>query len=302
MPSNKPNIFIARGTPENIAKSIVLGIELYLVESILGYIPTYLVDSSNRVHLWGIPETRSLKAWLKAKKNDLLLIYERGPKKTSENIIITQIKWKYPLDPDNQIEKKKAEELSKNIWKAIKISKKKKLITHFPYLLFTAPVIVTRPLKEVTKILGITEKNFRIGFRQSLQSVAKNKIKPNAVDSLLNLLAKVPETPVFLRILEEEYVALCRKYSGEDYGYPILIGNKEIWGREGLYEKVNERLVKLGYRELSWTEFKKYLSALDDPAYYGKVWINKIIAKTGDSEPHSITFSQPVFLKQALEI
>ncbi len=302
MSSNKPNIFIARGTPENIAKSIVLGVESRIVKSIIGYVPEYLIDSSNRIHLWGIPETRSLKAWLKAKKNDLLLIYERSSRKTPENIIITQIKWKYPLDPSNQTEKKKAEKLSRNIWKTVKISKKKTLLTYFPYLLFTAPIIVTRPLKEIIEILGISEKSFRIGFRQSLQLVAKNKIKPNAVDTLLNLLAKIPETPVFLKILEEEYVALCRKYSGEDYGYPIPIGNKEIWNREGLYEKVNERLTKLGYRKLSWIEFKKYLAALETPTYYGKIWINKIIAKTGNSEPHSITFSQPVFLKPHIKI
>ena len=86
-----------------------------------------------------------------------------------------------------------------------------------------------------------------------------------------------------LRVLEESYLELAGRY-----GEPVLAGNRDVWGWEGLFERVNKKLTSMGIRELTWEEFTELLKSFDKPKYYGKVYVTFVISPRGKIEPHDI--------------
>ena len=97
-----------------------------------------------------------------------------------------------------------------------------------------------------------------------------------------------------LRLLEKIYVELSLKQNPTRYGYPIHIGGKHIWGREGLFEELNKRLEK----PISWEEFKQFLERIrKEPKYFGRIYITFILSPKGTIEPHDIIFYKPISIK-----
>ncbi len=82
-----------------------------------------------------------------------------------------------------------------------------------------------------------------------------------------------------LRLIEETYLELsakkgwnpinCRYFSykyGVCYGAPILLGNRRAWKREpteGLFDVLNRKLRRMGYRPLSWGEFRELMRRIE---------------------------------------
>ena len=120
---------------------------------------------------------------------------------------------------------------------------------------------------------------------------------------------KKPDYETLCRLLEEAYVRLSRKYGWSwgkppyiEYGAPIHVGGKHIWGKEGLFEELNKLLRQRGYSEITWDEFKQLLKSLEKPELYAKIWVSWIIAPNGKVEPHDMTFYEPVFLRESEKI
>jgi hypothetical protein len=78
-----------------------------------------------------------------------------------------------------------------------------------------------------------------------------------------NKVTHDPDVSLIFSLLEETYLELsarfgwnpvnCYHYSvkhGVCYGAPIPLGNKEVWGREGLFEELNKRLIERGYKPI----------------------------------------------------
>jgi ABC-type glycerol-3-phosphate transport system substrate-binding protein len=109
---------------------------------------------------------------------------------------------------------------------------------------------------------------------------------------------KTPGTEQVLRLLEEAYVGLAKRYGwfyqGSYYGAPIHVGGKHVWGKEGLFEELNKKLKEQGFRELTWQEFRELLKKVHIP---GRAWVNWILAPNGKVEPHSITIMKPTFVE-----
>jgi len=95
-------------------------------------------------------------------------------------------------------------------------------------------------------------------------------------------------------LLEEVYLEMAGSY-----GSPVLAGNRKIWGFEGIFERLNEKLRRLRKRTLSWDEFVELLRKLDAPKYWGKVYVTFVISPRGKVEPHDITFFSPTFVRRA---
>ncbi len=298
------DIYISRGGFENVHRSIVEGIDRETIEKIIGLVPDNLIDSYSCIHLWGVPPSpQTVKAWMNASKNDILVILSTlntARRKTDRTYaILSIIKWKYPENLENPQELKHSIELSRVIWKPYKRSRGRGILNVYPYLLFLHPNVVPIELAELAEILGLTVRRIIIGYRQSLQKV-KN-VKPDAYEKLYKKLTKVPELKTLYRLLEETYIEISQNKGwhlkqGTPYGYIAAVGNKEIWGTEGLFEILNKKLERLNYRKLTWNEFREYLRSLDTPAYYGKVKVSWLLSPNGKIEPLTISFFKPTFI------
>jgi hypothetical protein len=120
-----------------------------------------------------------------------------------------------------------------------------------------------------------------------------------------------PSEEVLFRLIEEVYLEIsarmgwrvlnCHHYSTKYnicYGAPIFLGNRRVWKREpteGLFDVLNKKLKTMGYKPLSWEEFRELMRRVERQ---GVVWVNWFIAPNGRVEPHDITIMKPVFLKE----
>jgi ABC-type glycerol-3-phosphate transport system substrate-binding protein len=113
-----------------------------------------------------------------------------------------------------------------------------------------------------------------------------------------------------LELLEEVYLetssklkwnpANCHHYStkhGVCYGAPIFLGNKDVWGREGLFEELNRRLIEGGFKPLTWEDFKKLIREITRPGVVWASWFSSV--RTRQVEPHDLTIMIP--LREALK-
>lgn len=293
------DVYIATGYYKNVIRSVIEGVPFDQIESITEYIPQDSIDTYNRVHLWGVPDSsQSIRYWLKAKQGDILIIRpfprNRGKYLHSENVYVSIIVGKYPLS-NSLDEIERAKRLSKMIWVRYRN------LDIFPYILFIRGNIVSITLEELANILGLS-KNAFLGYRLSLMRINPRKINKENIEKLINKILTIPESLKLYELLEDAYLELSSKYSwdfpGAPYGIPVHAGGRHIWGQEGLFEKLNERLVKLGYRRLTWTEYRDLLRRLQEPEYYGKIYITFHVAPNGNIEPHDIIIYKPVFKRK----
>jgi hypothetical protein len=118
-----------------------------------------------------------------------------------------------------------------------------------------------------------------------------------------------PDTSTILSLLEEVYLELsaklgwnpvnCYHYSTRYnvcYGAPIPLGNKEVWGREGLFEELNKRLVERGYKPITWEQLKQLIKKITKPGVIWASWFSSV--RTRQVEPHDITIMKPSFIKE----
>jgi hypothetical protein len=111
-----------------------------------------------------------------------------------------------------------------------------------------------------------------------------------------------------LRLLEEAYLEIsaklgwrilnCHHYSTKFnvcYGAPIFLGNRRVWRKEGLFEELNAKPERLGYKRITWGEFRVLVRRVERQ---GVVWVNWFIAPNGEVEPHDITIMKPTFLRE----
>jgi hypothetical protein len=119
-----------------------------------------------------------------------------------------------------------------------------------------------------------------------------------------------PDTQVLLSLLEDVYLELskrlgwnpvnCYHFSAKYnvcYGAPIPLGNKRVWGREGLFEELNRRLIEKGFRPITWEELKQLIREITRPGVIWASWFSSVY--TRQVEPHDITIMMP--LKEALK-
>jgi hypothetical protein len=117
---------------------------------------------------------------------------------------------------------------------------------------------------------------------------------------------RVASEEELLRLLEETYLELsaklgwrianCYHYSFKHnvcYGAPIALGNRRVWRKEGLFEELNRKLRRLGYRPVTWNYFRDLMRRIERQ---GVIWVNWFIAPNGQVEPHDITIMKPTFL------
>jgi hypothetical protein len=118
-----------------------------------------------------------------------------------------------------------------------------------------------------------------------------------------------PDKLMLLSLLEDVYLELSARYGwnplncyhyslkhGVCYGAPIPLGNKRVWGREGLFEELNKRLVEAGYRPITWEELKQLISEIEKP---GVVWATRFASEyTRTIEPHDLTIMEPLIRKE----
>jgi hypothetical protein len=108
-----------------------------------------------------------------------------------------------------------------------------------------------------------------------------------------------------LQILEDVYLELsarlgwnpvnCYHYSEKHrvcYGAPVPLGNKEVWGREGLFEELNKRLVEKGYRTITWEQLKQLIKEITRPGTIWASWFSSV--RTKQVEPHDLTIMKPL--------
>jgi hypothetical protein len=111
-----------------------------------------------------------------------------------------------------------------------------------------------------------------------------------------------------LRLLEETYLELsarkgwnpinCHHYSTKYnvcYGAPIFLGNRRVWRKEGLFEELNRKLRRMGYKSLTWDYFRELMRRVERQ---GVIWVNWFMAPNGEVEPHDITIMKPTFLRE----
>jgi hypothetical protein len=113
------------------------------------------------------------------------------------------------------------------------------------------------------------------------------------------------------RLIEEAYLELsarkgwnpinCHHYSTKYnvcYGAPVFLGNRKVWRREpvkeGLFDVLNRKLVAMGYRRITWEQFRELMRRIERQ---GVIWVNWFIASNGQVEPHDITIMKPTFLR-----
>jgi len=123
------------------------------------------------------------------------------------------------------------------------------------------------------------------------------------------LLAQ-PDTQTLLQVLEDVYLGIsaklgwspvnCYHYSekhGVCYGAPIPLGNKRVWGKEGLFEELNKRLAEKGYEPIAWEQLKQLIKEITRPGAIWASWFSSV--RTRQVEPHDLTIMEP--LKEALK-
>jgi hypothetical protein len=120
-----------------------------------------------------------------------------------------------------------------------------------------------------------------------------------------NKATRVPDVSVILPLLEDVYLELsaklgwnpvnCYHYSVKHnvcYGAPIPLGNKEVWGREGLFEELNKRLIERGYKPITWEQLKQLIKQITRPGVVWASWFSSV--RTRQVEPHDITIMEPL--------
>jgi hypothetical protein len=125
-------------------------------------------------------------------------------------------------------------------------------------------------------------------------------------------MPEVTSEEELFRLIEETYLELsarhgwrilnCHHYSIRSnvcYGAPIFLGNLKVWKRspvkEGLFDVLNKKLKTMGYRSITWEEFRELMKTIERQ---GIIWVNWFIAPNGRVEPHDITIMKPTFLKE----
>jgi len=98
-----------------------------------------------------------------------------------------------------------------------------------------------------------------------------------------------PNWTLVLNLLEQEYLKVVGTY-----GRPAFIGGKHVWSKEGLYERVNKQLTKLGFLKISWEEWRTILESFKRPEYHGIVYVSWIIAPNMRVEPNTIAIYKPL--------
>jgi len=160
-------------------------------------------------------------------------------------------------------------------------------------------------LDEIVSALGLSEKELS-EYRGSITRISPKKLSAEATQKLISRTLITPDPSTLFKLIEEVYLILSAKYGWNPvncyhystkynvcYGAPIPVGNKSIWGSEGLFEGLNIVLREKGYAELAWEYFKEILKVIEKP---GIIQVTQIIAPNGNVEPRSITFTKPVYL------
>ena len=278
-------LYIARGDPGNVKASLIVGVEAASVSRFIGELPSTVVDEAGRVRVWGVPGSRSLSAWLSLKRGDVVVVIENEPRRGARSAVVAVAEWKYPTNPDDGDQLSRARALSREIWKPFKPRHRRTEIPDYPYLIFfSARLFRTLNVDEVLEKLGLDKRSL-VGFRQSLNRV--RRVDRRLVEELYRSIVTLPSIKEVYRILEEAYLA----HSG-GYGAPVFLGGE--WGGQGLFEEVNKRLEAMGYRPLTWSEFKGLLDSIEAP---GRVEVAKIVnPKTGRVEPKTLIIHEPVKL------
>jgi hypothetical protein len=299
-------VYIARGSEENIRRSIVDGVDKGLVESKLGIqVPREAVDSYGNVHLWGVPSGGyAEKQWRSMKDGDLLLIIPTVRRGVAEHCYVTVVVGKYPMDGSNR-DFEKALELSKLIWKPYR--RRQGFVSEYPYLVFVNSRVRVESFEEIIKILNVENRKSITGYRGSVVRVNPRKINREALQKLVSKVLTTPEKSLLQELIEETYLELSAKHGWHPlncywyslkynvcYGAPIFLGGREVWGKEGLFEELNRKLVKRGYTDITWDYFRDIMKSIE---IQGIIWVNWFIAPNGKVEPHDITIMKPVFLR-----
>jgi len=76
------------------------------------------------------------------------------------------------------------------------------------------------------------------------------------------------------------------------YGAPIMLGNKSVWGREGLFEELNKKLIKNGYTPITWDHLKQLLKSIEKGGVVYVSWFAS--PNTRQIEPHDIMIWKPI--------
>jgi len=158
----------------------------------------------------------------------------------------------------------------------------------------------------VLKILGKDVRSLA-GYRESIQRI--RRVPEHALQELAQRGYRIPDTSTILSLLEEVYLELsaklgwnpvnCYHYSikyGVCYGAPIPLGNKEVWGREGLFEELNKRLLEKRYRPITWELLKQLIKEITRPGVIWASWFSSVYTK--QVEPHDISIMEPSFIKE----
>ena len=287
-------LLIGRGYIENLIKGVIEGVPLDIIEKYIdrSEVPKQSIDSQNHVHLWGVPKIG--KYWYSIKPGDILVILPVKKSKKLESAYISIIVDKFPKDiNDESISLLK--NLSTEIFNYINVvidkhgKKEKKRYESFPYILFLKSKVLSLPLKELLSILEL-DYSALMGYRRSLQ--ISRKVSKKSMDKILKLIESIPSPEMLLKYINEAYLELAG-----NYGVPVLT-SPLVWGSDsskGLFEKLNEILVKEGYRTLTWEEFRSFLKVFDSPRYYGVVYISWGVGKKPGIEPLTIAIYAPLF-------
>jgi hypothetical protein len=120
-----------------------------------------------------------------------------------------------------------------------------------------------------------------------------------------NKVTHDPDVSLIISLLEEVYLELSRKFGwnpvncyhysikyGVCYGAPIPLGNKEVWGKEGLFEELNKKLLERGCKPITWEYLKELIKSIEKP---GRIWANWFSSpRTRQIEPHDITIMKSI--------
>jgi len=119
----------------------------------------------------------------------------------------------------------------------------------------------------------------------------------------------IPDTSTVLSLLEEVYLELSARYGWKPvncffysskfnvcYGAPIPLGNKDVWGKEGLFEELNKKLLNKRYRPLTWEYLRQLIKSIESPGVIYVSWFSS--PYTRQIEPHDIIIWKPVFLQE----
>jgi len=295
------DIYVARGSERNIYRSVVKGVEKSIVESILGVsAPKESIDSFGYVHLWGVPKSGAEKYWRSIKRGDIIIILPvKKSRRELNECYITIVIDKYPINAIPE-EIERSEKLSRVVWEPYR--RKQGVTESYPYIVFLESRVSIESINNVLKMLGKDAKSLA-GYRESIQRV--RVISEQALQELIQRIYKVPDIATILSLFEEAYLELstrfgwnpvnCYYYSTKYnvcYGAPIPLGNKEVWGREGLFEELNKKLVEKGFRPITWELLKQIIKSITRPGMVWASWFSSVYTK--QVEPHDVTIMKPL--------